>query len=147
MSLKRINKELSQIRESSPTTYSVDTINNDLYNWTATIMGPEYSPYENGIFFLHIKFPNDYPFKGPKCTFQTKIYHPNINSKGDITMVNCLDNWSPQYTINQAINEIIKLLIEPCPDDPWEPEIALVYKQDRNQYNLKAAEWTKKYAM
>ena len=59
----------------------------DLYHWSATIMGPDDSPFSGGVFFLNIHFPTDYPFKPPKCNFTTRIYHPNINSNGSI----CLD--------------------------------------------------------
>lgn len=42
---------------------------------------------------------------------------------------------------------ICSLLTDPNPDDPLVPEIARIYKTDRQKYNSLASEWTKKYAM
>lgn len=42
---------------------------------------------------------------------------------------------------------ICSLLCDPNPDDPLVPEIARIYKTDREKYNRIAREWTQKYAM
>eukprot|EP00968_Pinguiococcus_pyrenoidosus_P022691 scaffold3340_cov255-Pinguiococcus_pyrenoidosus.AAC.11 len=68
----------------------------------ATIMGPEDSPYAGGVFFLHIAFPADYPFKPPKVHFTTKIYHCNINSNGGICLDILKDQWSPALTVSKV---------------------------------------------
>lgn len=39
------------------------------------------------------------------------------------------------------------MLTDPNPDDPQDPDIAHVCKNDRHKYNTIASEWTKKYAM
>ena len=110
-------------------------------------MGPDDSPFAGGVFFLNIHFPTDYPFKPPKCTFTTRIYHPNINSNGSICLDILKDQWSPALTISKVLLSISSLLTDANPDDPLVPEIAHIYKTDRAKYEATAREWTRKYAM
>uniref|UniRef100_A0A8C5PUN3 E2 ubiquitin-conjugating enzyme n=1 Tax=Leptobrachium leishanense TaxID=445787 RepID=A0A8C5PUN3_9ANUR len=105
------------------------------------------SPYQGGVFFLTIHFPTDYPFKPPKVAFTTRIYHPNINSNGSICLDILRSQWSPALTISKVLLSICSLLCDPNPDDPLVPEIARIYKTDREKYNRIAREWTQKYAM
>ncbi|XP_067588028.1 ubiquitin-conjugating enzyme E2 D2 isoform X1 [Pseudorca crassidens] len=118
-----------------------------VFHWQATIMGPNDSPYQGGVFFLTIHFPTDYPFKPPKVAFTTRIYHPNINSNGSICLDILRSQWSPALTISKVLLSICSLLCDPNPDDPLVPEIARIYKTDREKYNRIAREWTQKYAM
>ena len=74
--------------------------------------------YEGGVFFLDVLFPDDYPFQRPKITFTTKIYHPNVNSNGAISLDILYDHWSPALTISRALLAIRSLLSDPNPDDP-----------------------------
>ncbi|XP_012294654.2 ubiquitin-conjugating enzyme E2 D4 isoform X2 [Aotus nancymaae] len=118
-----------------------------VFHWQATIMGPNDSPYQGGVFFLTIHFPTDYPFKPPKVAFTTKIYHPNINSNGSICLDILRSQWSPALTVSKVLLSICSLLCDPNPDDPLVPEIAHTYKADREKYNRLAREWTQKYAI
>ena len=145
--LKRIQKELADFNKDPPANCSAGPVNDgDMFHWQATIMGPGDSPYQGGVFFLNIHFPTDYPFKPPKCTFTTRIYHPNINSNGSICLDILKDQWSPALTIGKVLLSISSLLTDPNPDDPLVPEIANVYKVNKQQYEATAREWTKKYA-
>ena len=103
-SLKRITREFTNFNKDPPTNCSAGPEGDDVYHWTATIMGPEGSPYYGGVFYLNITFPSNYPFKPPKIAFITKIYHPNINSSGGICLDILKDNWSPALTISKVLN-------------------------------------------
>ena len=145
-SAKRIRKELDNIKNDPPVNCSAGPDNDDIFNWSATVIGPQGSPYEGGIFYLNIVFPQNYPFKPPKITFVTKVYHPNINSSGGICLDILKDQWSPALTIDKVLLSICSLLTNPNPDDPLVLDIANQYKNNRIAYDMTAREWTQYYA-
>ena len=109
-SAKRITKELENLNKDPPANCSAGPDGDDIFHWTATIMGPVGTPYHGGVFYLNITFPNNYPFKPPKVSFVTKIYHPNINSSGGICLDILKENWSPALTISKVLISICSLL-------------------------------------
>ena len=145
--LKRITKELAEFNKESPEGFSAGPIDDsDMFKWEASITGPEESPYEGGTFQLSIEFPKDFPYKPPKVEFTTKVYHPNVKSTGTICLDILKDNWSPDISVSKILLAIQNLLINPNIDHPLEPEIANLYKSDKEAYDKNAKEWTEKYA-
>ncbi|KAJ5140287.1 UBC4-like protein, partial [Penicillium atrosanguineum] len=105
------------------------------------------SPYDNGIFYLSLWFPSEYPYKPPKIAFTTKVYHPNIGAKGNIGLDMIGDNWGSGLTLNKGFFcPSLYCSNPPNLDDSLEPEIARIYKTDRNLYEATAREWSTKFA-
>ncbi|VEN60528.1 unnamed protein product [Callosobruchus maculatus] len=145
-SAKRIQKELAEITLDPPPNCSAGPKGENFYEWVSTILGPPGSVYEGGVFFLDIHFSPEYPFKPPKVTFRTRIYHCNINSQGVICLDILKDNWSPALTISKVLLSICSLLTDCNPADPLVGSIATQYLQNREEHDRIARLWTKRYA-
>jgi ubiquitin-conjugating enzyme E2 D len=146
MASRRITMEYKDFLKDPPTNCSAGPEGEDIFTWTARILGPKQSVYEGGVFELKIDFPEKYPFKPPKIKFITRIYHPNINMGGGICLDILKDQWSPALTISKVLLSICSLLDDPNPDDPLMPEIAEQYKSERLEFDLTARKWTTLYA-
>lgn len=146
MALQRIKKEHEILMKDPPANCSAGPLDNDMFKWQATLLGPTESPYENGVFFLEINFPREYPYKPPHIHFTTKIFHPNINSNGGICLDILKEQWSPALTVSKVLLSICSLLTDPNPDDPLVPSIAELYMRDKEEYEIKARLWTLQYA-
>jgi ubiquitin-conjugating enzyme E2 D/E len=146
MATKRIKKELTDLTKDPPSNCSAGPNDENIFSWTASIIGPAESPYTGGVFFLSILFPTDYPFRPPKIHFITRIYHPNINPNGKICLDILRDQWSPALTVYKVLLSISSLLNDPNPEDALVTEIARVFKENRSHYEATAREWTQRYA-
>ena len=144
--IKRLTKELNDMQKDDIPNLSAGPVNDNLFEWEAVIMGPIGTPYEGGVFNLSISIPSNYPFKPPIVIFKTKIYHPNINSAGNICLDILKSQWSPALTISKILLSICSLLSDPNPNDPLVPDIANLLKCNPELYNKTAKEWTAIYA-
>ncbi|VVB11604.1 unnamed protein product [Arabis nemorensis] len=143
--MQRIEKEFKDMT-SKESLYSIGRKSDDIFKWNAMIQGPPGTPYSGGMFSIDIKFPKDYPFKPPKCTFKTHIYHPNINSQGSICLDILNDKWTPSLTVEKVLLSITSLLADPNPDDPLVGEIGDLFKTNRFKFNEEARKWTQRHA-
>ena len=82
--IKRIlNKDLKEVHKMKLDDLGIHIEFNedDMLKARAIIMGPKDTPYENGILYFIIEFPNNYPFSPPKIGYlSTSRYriHPNL---------------------------------------------------------------------
>ena len=145
---KMMLKHIKQITNQENTPWiNVSPVLLDGYRLLAAIEGPPDTPYEGGVFWIDLQFPQAYPFKPPKLRFLTRIYHPNIDSRGYICL-DVLENlWSPALTILSVLVSICSLLDDPGLTDPLVPEIAEIYCKNYDLYSQNAREYTARYAM
>jgi len=144
--LKRIHREIADLKKEDLGSISLKPSDDNLFNWTAAIPGPEGSCYEGGLFHVDITLGHDYPFTAPKVTFRTRIYHMNINDRGSICIDILKHNWSPALSLFKVILSLSSLLTDPNPKDPLVPSIATEYTRNRSQHDRTARNWTELYA-
>ena len=142
----RIRKEMVDMQKNPPENCSAGPRATNLFHWRGTILGPPSTPYAGGMFHIDIQFPNSYPFQPPHLKFETQIYHPNINGRGEICLDILKHEWSPALTLSDLLLSISSLLDDPNPNDPLVPTIAAQYRQDRDRYDAIAQEWTMRFA-
>ena len=120
----RIGKELASISSSLPITNTssifvrVDENRPDCIK--AMIVGPQGTPYENGLFEFDIFMPHNYPSKPPKVVLTTTgsgqiRFNPNLYKSGKV----CLSllgtwkgpGWHPKCTLLQVLISIQSLIL------------------------------------
>lgn len=78
----RLMSDLKAITADCPPGVSASPLSeSDLFTWVASIVGPDESPFEGGIFQLRIQFPDQYPEKPPRVRFITEVGLPLLDEQ------------------------------------------------------------------
>jgi ubiquitin-conjugating enzyme E2 D/E len=144
--INKLKNELQNIENNNIPNISANLIKNNILQWNATILGPIGTPYEGGVFNINISIPKLYPFENPTIIFKTKIYHPNIDSNGNICSDIFKREWSPAFNMQQILLQIYSILSEPDVNNHIIPEISNEFKNNPEIYLKNARKWTKLYA-
>ncbi|GJN22065.1 hypothetical protein PR202_gb09596 [Eleusine coracana subsp. coracana] len=119
----------------------------DLFHWEMVIDGPTGSPYEGGMFPLNVDLSNEYPARPPKITFQTEVFHPNINSEGEMVLdIFSGGEGTPALRMDKVLHSIVSVLYDPLLDFSVHGDIANLYKNDIKLYEELATVWTREYS-
>jgi len=119
--------------------------NNDK-QWIIYIQGPDSTIYRNGYFKISIDFSDQFPKQKPKCFFLNKILHLNVMTNGR-PIVYFLDKWDKSTTISELLVGLYLFFIfEQNYNDPLDPRLAILYKQNHNEFVSKVKECVKQKA-
>ena len=142
---RRLRKELTDLQECGLKSFrDIATDDDNLLRWTGLIV-PDNPPYNKGAFRIEINFPAEYPFKPPKILFKTKIYHPNIDEKGQVCLpIISTENWKPATRTDQVINALIALINDPEPEHPLRADLAEEFLKDRKKFMKNAEDYSRK---
>ena len=158
LALQKLQKEFKDIQENPLTNIrsSIDLFNeNDFFTWRCKMKGPIDTPYENGLFYLKIKFPDNYPKKPPEITFINPIYHININpyiptdDKQDPIGHICLSTlnwWNEKNDIRQVLTNIFVLLSKANEESPYNLSRADEMINNKELFDKKVLFFIDKYA-
>ena len=94
---------------SSDVSYGLaDQADMNMSHWTATILGPAYSVYENRIYTLLFECGPEYPERAPVVKFVTRINAGFVDDKGNVLndRLKCLSLWENSCTIQKVLEEM-----------------------------------------
>ncbi|CAF0784110.1 unnamed protein product [Adineta steineri] len=143
---RKLIREREDFEQNAPDYIYAEPMKNNIFHWRATVLGPSDTPFEGGIFILDIICSDEYPFKPPKCTMKTNMFHPNISSIGKIYIRILEDDWRAVLTIENILLSIASILATPAMDNPINHEAARYFRENRREYNSIVREYTLKYA-
>ncbi|CAI9715494.1 Hypothetical predicted protein [Octopus vulgaris] len=143
---RRLNKELTELKTGINKSYcEINPDRSNILLWNCLLV-PDNPPYNKGAFKIQIEFPAEYPFKPPRITFQTKIYHPNVDEKGQVCLpIISAENWKPASKMDQVIEALLALVNDPEPEHPLRADLAEEFTKDKKKFLKNAEEHTKKF--
>ena len=144
---RRIVSEIRSLCADPPYGIKAMALDTDTYvHCVAAITGPPASPYEGGLFYVHVLVPDSHPMRPPVIRFLTRILHPNVSFHGDIGLDCIRHNWSLALTLDKILLSIQSLLTDPYTRVCMEPAVGRLYNQNRDKFGKLATLWTWKYA-
>jgi ubiquitin-conjugating enzyme E2 S len=111
----------------------------DLTQLDILIAGPTHTPFEKGVFKLHLTMPPNYPQHPPTANFRTSIFHPNVDpSTGGVCVETLKRDWDSNLTLRDVLITISCLLIQPNPDSALNAEAGALIQEGYEAFARRA---------
>lgn len=128
--------------------YKVEMVNDNMHEFFVEFHGPKESPYEGGVWKVHVELPDAYPYKSPSIGFVNRIFHPNVDeTSGSVCLDVINQTWSPMFDMINVFEVFLpQLLLYPNPADPLNGEAAALLMREPEHYKQKVMEYCQRYA-
>jgi ubiquitin-conjugating enzyme E2 H len=128
--------------------WKVELVEDNISEFYVEFGGPKDSPYDGGVWKLHVELPEAYPYKSPSIGFVNKIYHPNVDEgSGSVCLDVINQTWSPMFDLINVFEVFLpQLLLYPNPTDPLNGEAAALLMREPAKYNTRVKEYVARYA-
>ncbi|VEU22986.1 DEKNAAE104058 [Brettanomyces naardenensis] len=142
---RRIETDVMKLLMSD---YEVTLVDDNMQEFFVNFVGPKDSPYEGGLWRIHVELPDQYPYKSPSIGFQNKIFHPNIDeASGSVCLDVINQTWSPMFDMFNIFEEFIpQLLNYPNAADPLNGDASSLYLRDKKRYLEKVKAYVREFA-
>ena len=115
------------------------TNDDDLTQLDILLAGPSHTPFEGGLFRLHLTIPPTYPSTPPTAHFRTPIFHPNVEPQtGGVCVETLKRDWDAKLTLRDILVVISCLLIQPNPDSALNAEAGALIQEDYAAFERRA---------
>ncbi|KAL0772705.1 hypothetical protein Bca101_037856 [Brassica carinata] len=162
-----LQKQLKDLCKKPVDGFSAGLVDeNNVFQWSVSIMGPPDTLYEGGFFNAIMTFPQDYPNKPPTVKFTSEVWHPNVYSDGKVC-ISILhppgddpngyelasERWNPVHTnafvslelliksarVESIVLSIISMLSGPNDESPANVEAAKEWRDNRAEFRKKVS--------
>lgn len=128
--------------------YEVTLVNDNMQEFYVRFHGPTETPFQGGIWKVHVELPDQYPYKSPSIGFINRIFHPNIDElSGSVCLDVINQTWSPMFDMINIFEVFLpQLLRYPNPSDPLNGEAAALLMREPKTYEAKVKDYVSRYA-
>eukprot|EP00995_Heteronema_vittatum_P003252 NODE_1487_length_959_cov_1807.179121_g1030_i0.p1 GENE.NODE_1487_length_959_cov_1807.179121_g1030_i0~~NODE_1487_length_959_cov_1807.179121_g1030_i0.p1 ORF type:complete len:212 (+),score=60.23 NODE_1487_length_959_cov_1807.179121_g1030_i0:78-713(+) len=144
--IKSVGRELTALMKDKIDGITLRINEDNLSHIEAEITGPENTPFEGGTFIVRLVLGVDYPDSPPKGYFLTRIFHPNISTKGEICVNTLKRDWKPDCGLKHVLMVIRCLLIEPNPESALNMDAGHLLLEDYEEFSKRARLFTQVHA-
>lgn len=140
--LRHISRELQSLKSEPMEGITIILDDKDMTTVEAFIDGPDQTPYHGGKFRVRLTIGQDFPQAPPKGFFLTKIFHPNVGSRGEICVNTLKKDWKSDLGLKHILLTIKCLLIVPNPESALNEEAGKLLLERYDDYCARARLYT-----